>query len=363
MALQLERAVRYAEDPHQVLPVEWVERTEHMAGCPSRTYVAALGVALLARATDERIDALTIKRKVSANAYSMRGAATVLAGNASLYGYHLGVTGPEPLNNQPWFHGERIDQFRIEDKEVEPFQNNLVRYLRELNGYGSPRALMALAAFVRVRQKFAAQLGAAQSNLEAAGLPGFSRLVGIAEEFIRSNPEGGRRGQALVAAVLDLAHDEVHLSGIHDPRPRDVAVLRGGEDLLFVEVKQKPVDADTADHLAREAKEASVDKALLVALAPDQEPLDRESVRRSADAHTRLRDGRGAAHAGHDPFVADRRGDRRAPPEHLLAQDAGARRERGRATALGGPLRWCRAPSLSLIRRRARQWQALPRQS
>lgn len=284
MALQLERAVRIAEDPHEVLPVEWVERTEHMAGCPSRTYVAALGVALLAKATDERIDALTVKRKVSANAYSMRGAAAVLAGNASLYGYHLGVTGPEPLNNQPWFHGERIDQFKIEDKEVEPFQNNLVRYLRELNGYDRPRALMALATFIRVRQKFAAQLGAAQSNLEAAGLPGFSRLVSITEEFIRANPEDGRRGQALVAAVLDLAHDEVHLSGIHDPRPRDVAVLRGGEDLLYVEVKQKPVDADIVDHLARGAKEAFVDKALLVALAPDQQPLDRESARRSADA-------------------------------------------------------------------------------
>jgi hypothetical protein len=284
MALQLERAVRLAEDPHRALPVEWEERTELMAGCPSRTYVAALGVALLAKATDERVDALTVKRKVSASAYSMRGAAAVLAGNAALYGYHLGVTGPEPLNNQPWFHGERIDQFKIEDKEVEPFQNNLVRYLRELNGYDSPRALLALAAFLRARQVFAAKLAAAQSGLEASGQPGFSRIVSIAEEFIRSNPEGGRRGQALVAAVLDLAHAEVALSGIHDPRPRDVAVLRGHEELLFVEVKQKPVDADTADHLAREAREASVDKALLVALAPGQQPLDRESIRRSGDA-------------------------------------------------------------------------------
>jgi hypothetical protein len=284
MALQLERAVRYAEDPSQVLPVEWIERTEHMSRCPSRTYVAALGVALLAKATDERVDALTVKRKVSASAYSMRGAAAVLAGNATHYGYHLGVTGPEPLNNQPWFHGERIDQFRIEDEEVEPFQNNLVRYLRELNGYDCPCALLALASFVRVRQRFAAELGAAQSHLEAVGLPGFSRLVRVAEEFIRSNPEGGRRGQALVAAVLDLANDEVALSAIHDPRPRDVVVLRDGQDVLFIEVKQKPVDADTADHLAREAREASVDKALLVALAPDQQPLDREGIRRSTDA-------------------------------------------------------------------------------
>jgi hypothetical protein len=283
MALQLERAVRYAEDPHKPLPVEWVERTEHMDGCPSRTYIAALGVALLAKATDQRVDTLTVKRKVSASAYSMRGAAAVLAGNAALYGYHLGVTGPEPLNNQPWFHGERIDQFRIEDKEVEPFQNSLVRYLRELNGYDSSRALLALAAFVRVRQRLALELRAAQSRIEAAGLIDFSRLVSIVEDFIRSNPEGGKRGQALVAAVLDLAHDDVRLSGIHDPRPRDVTVLRGEEELLLVEVKQKPVGADTADHLALEAREASVDKALLVALASDQQPLDRESIRRSSD--------------------------------------------------------------------------------
>jgi hypothetical protein len=284
MALQLERAVRCAEDSSRALPEEWVERTEHMDGCPSRTYVAALGVALLAKATDPRVDALTVKRKVSANAYSMRGAAAVLAGNAALYGYHLGVTGPEPLNNQPWFHGERIDQFRVDDKELEPFQNDLVRYLRELNGYDAARALLALAAFVRVRQRFAAALGAAQASLEAGALPDFSRLVSIAEEFVRSNPEGGRRGQALVAAVLDLAHDDVQLGGIHDPRPRDVTVLRGGQKLLLVEVKQKPIDANTADHLAREARGASVDKTLLVALAPDQHPLDRESIRRSADA-------------------------------------------------------------------------------
>jgi SacI-like restriction endonuclease len=284
MALQLERAVRLAEDPRQELPTEWIERTEHIAGCPSRTYVAALGVALLAKATDVRIDALTVKRKVSANAYSMRGAAAVLAGNASLYGYHLGVTGPEPLNNQPWFHGERIDQFRIEDREVEPYQNSLVRYLHELNGYDNARALLALAAFVRVRQRFAAELGAAQSNLARVGTPGLGRLLTSTEDFIRSNPEGGRRGQALVAALLDLAHDEVQLGAINDPRPRDVAVRRGELDLLLVEVKQKPVGSDTADHLASEAADASVDKALLVALAPDQQPLDRESIRASAEA-------------------------------------------------------------------------------
>ena len=103
------------------------------------------------RRPTSRIDALTVKRKVSANAYSMRGAAAVLAGNASLYGYHLGVTGPEPLNNQPWFHGvDRPVQGRGQRGRAVPEQP---RPRSGRNGYDSPRALMALAAFIRVRQK------------------------------------------------------------------------------------------------------------------------------------------------------------------------------------------------------------------
>ena len=285
MALQLERAVRLAEDPRQELPTEWIERTEHIAGCPSRTYVAALGVALLAKATDVRIDALTVKRKVSANAYSMRGAAAVLARNASLYGYHLGVTGPEPLNNQPWFHGERIDQFRIEDREVEPYQNSLVRYLHELNGYDSARAA-ARARGVRpcppaVRRRAGSRAVESREGGHAGARPAIDEHRGLhsLEPRGRSTRAGSRSRAARPRARRGAArrHQRPEAQG----RRR---AARCSFDLLLVEVKQKPVGSDTADHLAREAADASVDKALLVALAPDQQPLDRESIRASAEA-------------------------------------------------------------------------------
>jgi hypothetical protein len=87
---KLESAMRIAESEDPV-PAEWLERSEHIAKCPSQTYVAALGVSLLAKATNPQVDSLTVKSSVSPHAYSMRGAAKVLAGRARDYGYHLGV--------------------------------------------------------------------------------------------------------------------------------------------------------------------------------------------------------------------------------------------------------------------------------
>src|SRR5438067_432369 len=104
-----------------------------MAESPAQTYVAALGTALLARAADGRIDALTIKTKASPNAYSMRGVVKVLAALAPDYGYHLGVTRAEPLNNQPWFGASRVDRFSNVRADVLPYHQDIVRYLSDLN--------------------------------------------------------------------------------------------------------------------------------------------------------------------------------------------------------------------------------------
>src|SRR5205823_8383150 len=72
LELTLERAVRMAEAAEPV-PAKWVERVERMNDSPSKTYIAALGTALLAKATDPAVDVLTIKSKAGPRAYSMRG--------------------------------------------------------------------------------------------------------------------------------------------------------------------------------------------------------------------------------------------------------------------------------------------------
>ncbi|MDX6591750.1 MAG: hypothetical protein QOJ13_946 [Gaiellales bacterium] len=276
----LEEAVAVAESASE-LPAKWLRRAARMGDSPAQTYVAAWGTALLARAADERVDVLTVKQKASSRAYSMRGVVKILAGQASHFGYHLGVTGPEPLNNQPWFWVERVDEIRNVRHDVAPFHRDLVRYLSDLNHASADEAKRGLAAFIRLRIQHTRSLPSVSTS-GRGNLP-LGELAALIEGFIRADPENGRRGQSLVAAALDLANRDVRLAPINDPTGLDVAVRVDGSIQLGVEVKQKPVTESAAERLVGHANAGAFDKALLVALATNQQALDRESVRRAAD--------------------------------------------------------------------------------
>jgi hypothetical protein len=278
LAEVLERAVIVAESGTEV-PEIWLSRTQRIADCPSKTYIAALGTALLAKATDPAIDTLTIKSKAGPNAYSMRGVAKVLVEKSRTYGYHLGRSGPEPLNNQPWFGSDRVDRIENLRADVQPFHRDMVRFLTELNSATADEALGALAAFLRLRLEFGEEERRAAASLVVEASEDMAALIEALGVFLTNDPEGGRKGQALVAALLDLAHEEVSLAPINDPTGLDVTVSEEGRILLGFEVKQKPVVEATALHLAEEARLLDVDKAILVVLAPDQRPLDRQRIR------------------------------------------------------------------------------------
>ncbi|MCC6224796.1 MAG: restriction endonuclease, SacI family [Microthrixaceae bacterium] len=277
----LEAAVMLAESEAS-LSEEWVGRVQRIGACPSRSYIAALGTALLAKAADQRVDVLTVKARAGPNAYSMRGVVKVLVERATHYGYHLGVTRSEPLNNQPWFRIKRVDEGVEIKANARPYHRDLIRYLNDLNAMSSGEALEALAVFLRERIQFAARQRETRARLRAAESRSLERMIQLAEHFVRDDPEGGRRGQALVAAVLDLTMDEVVLGAINDPSPFDVRVLHGGVLSIGVEVKQKPVSEEEAFELAEESASEGVDRALVVAIAEGQRPLDRERIRRES---------------------------------------------------------------------------------
>jgi len=72
-----------------------------------------LGVALLAKSTDVNVDVFSLKvgKEKDPRAYSARTLAQkVLAAEANKIGIDLGATGPEPLNNQPFFGKTRITE-------------------------------------------------------------------------------------------------------------------------------------------------------------------------------------------------------------------------------------------------------------
>src|SRR5690554_4929746 len=81
----------------------------------AKTYVAALGTLLLAKAVDSQVDTLSIKAN-AARSYSMRTLGhTVLVPAARDLGFSIRATGREPLNNQPFFrydHMSEIDRVR-----------------------------------------------------------------------------------------------------------------------------------------------------------------------------------------------------------------------------------------------------------
>ena len=282
LGVTLDRANTVARSK-QDLPSDWLHRVERIEECPSKTYVAALGAALLAKATDARVNSLARATAAGPTGYSIRSVGEFMATEATRYGYHLGATGPWPLNNSPFYrNADRIDRFTNIRADAKPYHDDLVRYLQDLNRLTEDEALLGLAAFLRRRIAYADALQAEGAAIARVRGDAYAEVVQLATLFCTEDPEGGKRGQALVAALFDCVYDTVDLKSINNPRPLDVRVLQDDQIVLGAEVKQLAVREDTGLHLAAEARRLDCDKALLVAIAVDQQPLDRDGLRQQA---------------------------------------------------------------------------------
>ncbi len=113
-----------------------------------------------------------------------------------------------------------------------------------------------------------------------------SDLIGKTQDFITANSEGGRRGQAFVAAAFDLASSNVRSSRVNDPSrrmPGDVQLLDRGAPVLAVEVRQKTVSHEEAMHFAESLRKAEVATGLVAMLDPGQLELDEYDVLTDAE--------------------------------------------------------------------------------
>ena len=239
--------------------------------------------ALLAKATDPRVDSLVQDSKAGPRGYSLRKVAEFLV-KQNQGRFHMGVTGRWPLNNSPFLRGPyRIDEFTKISKQGMQSYLLFRDCLVDLNKMSAEQAQSAFVAWLRARiaAQEAARLAGQRSLQMTSGLDAGS-LVAASEQFVREDPEGGRRGQAFVAAALDCAFDDVVLQSINSPRSGDVQVRREGQLAWIVEVKQMSVDEGVAFELAIEARARGVSLALLAVIADQQVPLDRERIRRQA---------------------------------------------------------------------------------
>ncbi|HEV3166806.1 MAG TPA: restriction endonuclease, SacI family [Isosphaeraceae bacterium] len=282
MPIKLDYAVarqRFAEALELALsnaevPLEWMEHTRVIGQSPAKTYIAVLATAMLAKATDPRVDPLSLKTRDYPNAYLARSLCKdVLVPAAVRASVSLGTTGAEPFNNQPFFRHERIGREMVVRESFRWHLDYLVGCLERLIPLDAAASRAALAAFIRVRvvEKPTDLLMGAEARV--IGLPTLTEVVA---GFVTRDPEEGRRGQALVAACLDLVFDDVRTSRVNDPSrhwPGDVAVSSDGKITLTAEVKQRPATETEILQFAARLSAKGIARGLVAALHPGQPSL------------------------------------------------------------------------------------------
>lgn len=249
----------------------------------SKTHIAFLGTSILAKLVNLKVDLYAIKpghEKNNKYSYSARTLChSVLVPLAAEYGINIGVTGREPLNNQPYFRMTRLDDgtpLHQASKPAFSYMLSLISELSELNTEKSIR--LVLSAYISVRQGYKTSY---VSNVNDVSLSA-DQLPKAIEELVKNNSEKGRRAQAVVAGLLDVVFgsDFVESGRINDPSrkyPGDVCVRSKLDSSLFIkamEVRDKPVSLTDIQIFGKKCIEMNLREAAIVMASDKQSEIN-----------------------------------------------------------------------------------------
>lgn len=264
------------------LPQEWIDRTNKVGQAPSRTFTPMLGTALLARAIDDRIDPFALKVRDHDRAYSARALCKdVLVPCCVEAEVDIRNSGNEPLNNQPFFRHERVSPEMAVHPRTRVHLDFLCECLDQVDHLDQSDARVALAAFLRARLSSVPE-AKEESGQMIMGIPDLAQTV---VQFITASPEGGRRGQAFVAAALDLVFPDVRTTRINDPSrhwPGDVVIFRGDAAQAACEVKQRNATPSEILQFVALFPRFGLRRAMVAVLALGQQTLDVDTLRATA---------------------------------------------------------------------------------
>lgn len=273
------------------LDVSWVQKVEHLselcdAGV-SKTHLAFLGTAMIAKAISHHADLFAIKPDHAGNnpnAFSARTLChTVLVPLAAELGISIGVTGREPLNNQPYFRMTRLDDGTPVHAGGRAAFNYMVELVRELQECpDEDAARQALRAFIAVRRRFQPRY----IDHDGDGQIASEQLTAAIVAFVQQDSEHGRRAQAVVAGLMDAfaGSDRVESGRINDPSrkyPGDVCVRSVADPDVWakaIEVRDKPVSVSDVQIFGKKCIDMQVREAALVMVAERQPLLDGEKL-------------------------------------------------------------------------------------
>lgn len=245
----------------------------------AQTHIAVLGTAILAKCGDPQVDVFALQKRSGPRGYSARTLSNkVLAPMAREMDIHLGVTGLEPHQNSPYTGEPRIRR----DFDVRPYSRPAFSMLCDLldrisNLPDEKSARAALRAFIAVCRRNGPRYSATvDPTLDVA----IDDLIEHIVAFVAQESDGGKRAQAIVAALMDIlvGPDRVVTSRINDPSrsaPGDVLVrsTTGGWERTL-EVRDKPIDHNDLINLASRAAAKDVHEVTMVAVAARQPQID-----------------------------------------------------------------------------------------
>lgn len=277
---RLEEAFQWASSTRPV-PESWTLFTQQTFEMTAKTYTSALGTVLLARATDARVDPLSIKAKYGPDTYSLRTLGhEVIVPAARELGFSIRNTGREPLNNQPFF---RYDHMSIVTRVRNRSEyDSFVAGLSSIRSADRDEALAALAAFLRVAISVAARLDEYAIDEGTLTVPS---LVGVVRRLLDEGIDRPRKAQALVAAAFDVTHTDVRSRKINDPSrdyPGDVQAFDHGEPILAAEVRAKNVRSTEIQSFVSACRGANIERAFMIIFWPSYHPVSAGAIRRKA---------------------------------------------------------------------------------
>ena len=266
---------------------DWLQRVEKLSElCKAggaMTHIAFVGTAMIAKALRVDVDLFAIKPKHAPRnpkAYSARSLChTVLVPLAADLGFSLGVTGREPLNNQPYFRIRKVgDETPIRERGREAF-NFMERLVMELQVLRTTKdAQAALAAYIAARRGHQARYAPPPGEIAISA----EELCQAVRALVRDDSEGGRRAQAVVAGLMDAlaGPDRVESDRINDPgrtHPGDVRVRSAAEPGAWekaFEIRDKPVSNSDVQIFGKKCLDMGTREAAVVAVGEGQRPLD-----------------------------------------------------------------------------------------
>lgn len=265
----------------------WVEKIEELSRlCDEsgvRTHIAFFGTAVLAKSVNKDVDVYAIKptgARKKASAYSARTLCHgVLVPLAAELGFSLGVTGREPLNNQPYFRMKRLNDgtpVHANSRVPFDFMLGLVDEVQALKSTAAARKV--LRAFLVVRSKHQRRYAAHSGVANLSG----EQLAASISQFVKADSEGGRRAQAAVAGLMDAfsGADRVVSGRINDPSrkyPGDVCIRSRDNAQKWeraIEVRDKPVSVSDVQIFGKKCSDMGVTEVAVVMAADAQKHLD-----------------------------------------------------------------------------------------